>query len=107
MGALAYAVGYFEPQERRTQQISARVPKTVKDGIARLAKLWTHIERIRTGDTETEVTETDVVVRLLQVGLDGAWAEIGFEPKSDAEFEEVKKRAEKVLGELRDLPKKK
>lgn len=107
MGEPAYAVGYFEPQERRTQQISVRVPKSVKEGIAKLARLWTHIERLRSGDDDVEVTESDVVNRLLELGLDGAWAEIGSEPKTDADFEELAKRAEKALAELRSESRKK
>lgn len=91
-------MGYYEPSERRTKQISARVPKSVKDGLARLAELWTYAEQVRTGDEEAEVTETDVIVRLLTIGLDGAWAEIGMEPKTEKEMAEVKKRAEKIFG---------
>jgi hypothetical protein len=90
-------MGYYEPQERRTQQISARVPKSVKDGVARLSKLWTKMERLRTGDKEVEVTETDVIVRLLSVGLDGAWAEMGGEPKTDRELDELVEKASQAL----------
>ena len=107
VGEPAYAVGYFEPQERRTQQISVRVPTSVKDGLARLAKLWTQIERLRSGDAEVEVTESDVVNRLLELGLDGAWAEIGSEPKTEADFQDLAKRAEKALSELRSESRKK
>lgn len=89
---------YFEPQERRTQQLTARIPKSVSDGLKDLAKLWTHLERSRTGDEEAEVTVSDVVVRLLQVGLDGSWAEIGFQPKSDADWTELFKRADKLFA---------
>jgi hypothetical protein len=94
----SFAMGYYEPTERRTQQISARVPKSVKDGIARLSKLWTKIERARTKDEEVEVSETDVIVRLLSVGLDGAWAEMGSEPMSDKDIDELAKRAIATLA---------
>jgi len=104
VGMLAYAnfaVGYFEPQERRrrTEQITVRIPKPIQDGLDRLAKLWTHLERLRTEDEKAEVTVSDVVNRLLEVGLDGAWSEAGFRPKTDQELLDLQKRAEKILLE--------
>lgn len=103
MGVLAYAVGYFEPQQRRrrTEQITVRIPKPIQEGLDRLAKLWTHLERLRTEDERAEVTISDVVNRLLEIGLEGAWSEAGFRPKSEEELDELKKRAEKVFIEQR------
>lgn len=103
MGALAYAVGYFEPQERRrrTEQITVRIPKPIQEGLERLSRLWTHLERLRTEDDRAEVTVSDVVNRLLEIGLEGAWSEAGFRPKTDEELDELKKRAEKVFIEQR------
>ena len=103
MGLLAYAVGYFEPQQRRrrTEQITVRIPKPIHEGLDRLAKLWTHLERLRTEDERAEVTISDVVNRLLEIGLEGAWSEAGFRPKSEEELDELKKRAEKVFIEQR------
>jgi hypothetical protein len=88
---------YYEPQERRTQQLTARIPKSISDGLKDLARLWTHMERTRTGDADAEVTVSDVVVRLLQVGLDGAWAEIGFQPKTDEQWQKLLERADKAI----------
>ena len=103
MGVLAYAVGYFEPQERRrrTEQITVRIPKPIHEGLERLSKLWTHLERLRTEDPGAEITISDVVNRLLEVGLEGAWSEAGSRPKSDEELDELKKRAEKVFIDQR------
>lgn len=93
-----FDMAYYSPQERRTAQLNARVPKSIKDGVEALARLWTHLERVQTGDSEVEVTAADVVNRLLQVGLEGAWAEIGMQPKTEAEWAEVLKRAEKLFS---------
>ncbi len=108
MGALAYAVGYFEPQERRrrTEQITVRIPKPIQESLDKLSKLWTHLERLRTEDPGAEITVSDVVNRLLEIGLEGAWSEAGFRPKSEAELDELKKRAEKIYLDHRRPPKK-
>lgn len=100
----AYDMGYFEPQERRTQQLTVRLPKSVTDGLKDLATLWTHLERTRTNDPESEVTVSDVVVRLLQVGLDGAWEEIGFHPKTKEQWAELLKRADKLFDPTKKKP---
>ncbi len=91
-------MGYFEPQERRrrTEQITVRIPKPIQEGLDRLSKLWTHLERLRTEDPGAEVTVSDVVNRLLEIGLEGAWSEAGSRPRNEAELDELKKRAEKI-----------
>lgn len=66
---------YFKSQERRTDQLTARVPKRLKDEMIRLARYWTALEREASKDDEIDVTVGDVMVRLLDVGLEGAWEE--------------------------------
>jgi hypothetical protein len=66
---------YYKSQERRTEQVTARVPKRIKDSLQRLAYWWTSIEREETGDADIEVTIGDVLVRLADVALEGAWEE--------------------------------
>ncbi|MDQ3223662.1 MAG: hypothetical protein M3Q75_09375 [Gemmatimonadota bacterium] len=77
------------------------MPKTLKLGITRLAEVWTHVDRVLTKDDDLEVSEADAVNRLLEIALPLAWAEIGKEPKTDAEVAEVKRLAEKVLADIR------
>lgn len=83
-----YSMDLYFPrgEEKRTQQLTVRVPKSVKDGIEELARFWTRLSRERTGDPENEVTISDVTVRLLQVGLSGAWGEVGGRPDSEKEW---------------------
>jgi hypothetical protein len=99
LGAVAYAMGYFRSHERRTRQLRVRTTPSIETGLERLADVWTHVERARTGDLELVVTTSDVANRLLELGIEGAWAEIGHEPKSEVEVEEVKRRAEKALAD--------
>ena len=93
-----FPMGYFQPFEQRTAQLNARVTKSIKDGLEDLAKLWTHMEKARTGDDEVTITVSDVVNRLLAIGLDGAWSEIGGQPRTDAEWAKVLERAAKVFS---------
>ncbi len=101
MEGVAYAMGYYTSHERRTKQLRVRITPSIEQGVKRLAEVWTHVERVRTGDEDLDVTESDVVNQLLKLGLEGAWAEIGAEPRTEADVAEVKRRAEKVLIELR------
>lgn len=97
----AYDMGYFEPQERRTKQLTARIPKSVSDGLKDLSRLWTHMEQARTGDKDAEVSISDVVVRLLQIGVEGAWAELGLRagPKTKEEWSDILARSARVTVE--------
>lgn len=97
MGAHAYAMGYFEPQERRTAQITARVPKAVDQGLKDLSRLWTHLEQAKSGDPKAEVSVSDVIVRLLKVGLAGAWAEVGGQPETEEQWKKLLGQASKTL----------
>lgn len=89
---------YYKSQERRTDQLTARIPKRMKDALQRLAYYWTALERETSGDAEVEVTIGDVVVRLVDVGLEGAWEEARekHDDKAiDAMVREVEKSAKK------------
>jgi len=99
--SVAYAMGYYTSHERRTKQLRVRITPSLQLGLKRLAEVWTHVERVRTGEEDLDVTQSDVVNQLLKLGLEGAWAEIGAEPKTDADLAEIKRRAEKVLVEIR------
>lgn len=83
---------YYKSQERRTDQVTARIPKRMKDDLQRLAHYWTALEREATKDSDVEVTIGDVVVRLLDVGLEGAWEE------AREKFDE--KTIDKMVGDV-------
>lgn len=92
-------VGYYESNPRRTKQIAQRVTKRVFDGVEFLAQLWTAMEKIKTGDSEAEVTAGDVVNRLLELGLDSAFAEVGVpRPQTKEQLEKVVAAVEKQMA---------
>lgn len=92
---------YWEPKERRTKDLSARVTKTVYDGVKAVARLWTTVERHRTGDTEYVVSAGDVVNRLLGVGIEGAFAEFGGQvPKTEEEWQKIEATVRKRISKL-------
>lgn len=100
MGDVATNMGYWEPQERRTKDLSARVTKTVYDGVKDVARLWTMIERLRAGDTDIEVSGADVVNRLLKVGIEGAFAEFGKHPKTEEDWSQLESVIRKRISKL-------
>lgn len=100
-GAAAPMSPYYKPGEHRTQQLTSRVTKSIKVGIEKLARAWTHMERYREDDPDAEVNASDVVNRLLGEGLDGAWEEIGFEPETEEQWKELFHRIEKSIDAAR------
>ena len=92
---------YWEPQERRTKDLSARVTKSVYDGVKAVARLWTAVERHRTGDADYVVSAGDVVNRLLKIGIEGAFAEFGGQvPKTEEEWKQLESVAKKRIAKL-------
>lgn len=96
---------YYKPltQERRGDTLNARVPKRLKDQLLLLAAIWTEKERIRQKDKLAEATVGDAVVRLLAVGLQGAWAEAGISVDDVGDPSEAE--AEALLKNLREQAK--
>lgn len=68
---------YFQSssKERRSEVLHLRIPKRLKEQLKLLAKYWT--QRARTDSDAGEITTPDVVIRLLTIGLEGAWTEAG------------------------------
>lgn len=92
---------YWEPKERRTKDLSARVTKTVYDGVKAVAHLWTIVERHRTGDADHIVSAGDVVNRLLKIGVEGAFAEFGAQvPKTDDDWKQLESVIRKRISKL-------
>jgi hypothetical protein len=90
-------MGYYEPQERRTEQVTCRVPKALKESLTDLAKLWTEMERSRLEGADVEVSLADVVVRLLTLGSEGAWTEVGGRPETQEQWKALLKSATKNI----------
>jgi hypothetical protein len=93
-------VPYYAPQERRSAALNARIPSEMKTSLEALARLWTTVERERSGDSEAEVSVTDVVNRLLAIGLEGAWGEAGMSgpPVDEAGWKQLSAGVIKALA---------
>lgn len=75
---------YFQsaPKERRSDILHLRVPKRLKGQLKLLAHYWTERSRMQSREAEA-VTMADVIIRLLVIGLEGAWAEAGLASEPD------------------------
>jgi hypothetical protein len=96
-------MSYFAPRERRTAQMTFRLTPTLKARLEKLAGFWQALERMHPGAEKAEVSPADVVIRLCEIGLDGAWGEVGGEPRNDEEMAERIERSRQILtGESPD-----
>lgn len=118
MGLEAADMPYYSPQERRTDQLNVRVTPTMKRSVEGLSRLWTHMEQERAkararleGKLDSKkleeigtisVTTSDVVVRLLGLGLPGAWDEFGAQPKNEDQWKQLLAVATKHVVENLD-----
>lgn len=81
---------YFpQKDEKRSAQLVTRVSKSLKKDVGELADFWTKLARAKTGNEAKEITDADVVNRLLKAGIAAAWAEIGGKPDSSEDWPSV------------------
>lgn len=92
-------LSYYDPKrlkEKRSEQMTARIPKSVKAGLEMLARIWTEMDRA--GGEDVEWSVADVANHLLAIGLEGSWAELGTAPpKTEEQFQQVMKAALKHI----------
>ena len=100
---------YYQPlsTERRGDTLNARVPKRLKEQLVKLAQIWEAREQIRQKDKDVEVTYSDVAVRLLAVGLAGAWEELEVEvdKNGDINLEQFEAKLEELQQQAKSLAK--
>ncbi len=94
-GKVLGRLGFYEPQTQpRTANVSFRCPKALKESVTKLAGFWTEIEKARIGDPEAKVTEADVWIRIVDVAIRDAWAEVGgAQPKDATEMKQLVAKA--------------
>jgi len=78
--------------------LSTRVPQELHASLGQLAKFWTDLDKELSDrgllpGVAHETNLSEVVVRLLEVGLATAWTEIGGRPASEKEHAALIKRA--------------
>lgn len=81
--ALAETVPTFEPPDV-TVPVTARVPRSTSEAIDQVVKLWRMLAKARGADAETikQVDKSHVLRRLLRVGAEQAFAEVGVDVDS-------------------------
>lgn len=85
---VAAADDYFarvELKEKRGKALNVRVPVSLKADLEELAEFMTAKDRLSEGKEAIETSVGDVVVRLLKVGIEGAWTQAGLSAKPSKE----------------------
>lgn len=83
------------PPERRVA-VNARLPRSLKLHLDAVQQLWRTIAELE-GNDPAAVTTTYVIERLLSVGVDGVWAQVGQlaglngMPRTPEEWERLRK----------------
>lgn len=68
-------VRYYRPPEKRVQ-VSFKVPESLRAHLDGLVRLWKVLAKADGKDPD-DIDLTYVCEQLLQVGVDGAWADVG------------------------------
>lgn len=95
---------YDSPPEPSTERQDLRVTPSMKADLEALARLWRIFARAN-GKPESEINSTYVAKRVIAVGIDLAFVEMGLKngrPRDEEAWAEVEKSVEKlakVLGE--------
>jgi hypothetical protein len=88
-------VDYFELPEKRVA-LNLKVPESLKEHLRAVVKLWKVMAEAR-GSDPSDIDLTYVSVRLLKIGVDGAWSQVGAMagldgmPKDDEEWARLRK----------------
>lgn len=92
---------YASPQEPLSERLEVRMSQNMKLNIDALARIW-RIHAEARGDAASEVTPSYVVKRVLAVGIDMAFDQMGLpgRPKNQEEWEVVEKSVEKLAAAL-------
>lgn len=89
------------PQKRVT--LTVRIPKDVKEHLDGVIELWRILAQLDHADPDS-VSLTYVVERMLRVGVDGVWAQVGHQagldgmPRTPEEWERLKTALMKKRG---------
>lgn len=75
LGVLEALVDYFEMPEKKVV-LSVRVSEGLKEQLLLVVELWQALAEAKGGDPES-INLTHVVERLLRVGVDGTWGQVG------------------------------
>ena len=101
--ALEALVDYFEMPERKVV-LSVRVSEGLKEQLQLVVELWQTLAEAKGGDPES-INLTYVVERLLRVGVDGTWGQVGHLAGLDGMPKNAKEMARLKAAILREAQK--
>lgn len=91
----------YRPREKTTEKVQAYITPTLKDRLGKLGQFWTALDRAQQSDAD-EWKESEVIRRLLEAGVDAAWAEVeGGEPQTDDDLKRVLAAAKRALVDIK------
>lgn len=111
---------YFDPPDKRVQ-VHIRIWLSLRESARDLGRLWRILHVLRKAKANDPHDESDhgdidlsyVLARLIRVGLEAAWKEVGGRPRTDEEWSALEQRlcdeygaTKKLRGELRELTEK-
>lgn len=98
MAASYYPVD--EDSEDERVKTSVRLPKQDHDDIEIIAELWNEFDRVLDRPRPRKWKAASVIERLIEVGIDGFWGQVGGRPDTKEGREEfVRKAVEKIQSQ--------
>lgn len=93
-------------EEKRDDTLNFRCPHRLKKQLVLLAEIWDAKQQIKTKRRAAEVTYSDAAIRLLAVGLAGAWEELEVEvdENDDINEEQAQAKLDALKVELKAIP---
>lgn len=93
-------------EERRDDALNSRVPSRLKKQLMLLAQIWDAKQQIKTKRRAAEVTHSDALIRLLAVGLAGAWEELEVEvdEHDDINEEQAQAKLDELTAQVKAIP---
>lgn len=90
------SVAIYRPQERRRVQTSVYLPEDIHKSVEDLGRLWTELDRAQDPNAK-QWKSAEVMRRLIEAGLDGAWGEVGGHPVDEKGWAELISRSVRLL----------
>ncbi len=87
----------YETPPDKKKQVGIRYPMGLIDDLKDVVRLWKMFAAHRK-ENVAGVDFSFVVLRLLRMGVDNAFAEIGFRPHTEVQWKQAAKAVEKAVG---------
>lgn len=104
---VAMATSYYPLDDEKPEPMirtSVRLPESQQADIVLVAELWNELDKAMGRTKSRKWLAASVIERLIAVGLDGFWAQIGGRPETQEGREELMRRAVEHLRERQPMP---